>query len=590
MSAENVKKLFDTAPEFTAPACHPRPDWPFRLTQNGVEVKREKEDKETGVVTAEWVRFCSYIEVAALTRSSENNDWGRLLVVKDSDGHRHEWAMPMELFAGNGDEMRRTLLNLGMTLSTTGSARRWLSDYLQGAEPGRRVRCVTKQGWAGSAFVTPGKTFGHNEGDDDVILQSSGATKLDCRGSIDEWKENVASLAVGNSRLALAISAAFAGPLLEIAGEDSFGFHFSGKSSSGKTTALHLASSVWGSPINSWRVTDNAGEGLARSSNDGLLILDELSQVDGRAADAMSYLLGNGQGKARMRKDSTNRPIATWRLVFLSTGEIGLAEKISEAGKKARAGQSVRMIEIPADTGSGHKMFENLHGYPDGDAIAKAIKLGSATHRGHAINKFLSVLTKAREGIAEPLRKEISGWIEQNLPAGADGQVSRVAARFALVAAAGQLATAARVLPWPPGEAAAAAAICFRAWIEARGGAGAAENEAGLSQVRAFIEAYGESRFVRIDEGGAVDFEIKAISRAGYRRKDASGHWEYLVLPEVWRSEVCRGMDYKAVARDLAARGMLIPASDGTPSRSERVSPHIGQTRVYRLTPAILEG
>jgi hypothetical protein len=38
---------------------------------------------------------------------------------------------------------------------------------------------------------------------------------------------------------------------------------FSGGSSSGKTTALRVAGSVWGVPLHRWRTTDNAAEGLA---------------------------------------------------------------------------------------------------------------------------------------------------------------------------------------------------------------------------------------------------------------------------------------------------------------------------------------
>jgi uncharacterized protein (DUF927 family) len=44
----------------------------------------------------------------------------------------------------------------------------------------------------------------------------------------------------------LAISAAFAGPLLNLIDAESGGFHLRGASSIGKTTALVLAGSVWG--------------------------------------------------------------------------------------------------------------------------------------------------------------------------------------------------------------------------------------------------------------------------------------------------------------------------------------------------------
>jgi hypothetical protein len=52
----------------------------------------------------------------------------------------------------------------------------------------------------------------------------------------------------------------FAGLLLEIAAEDSGGFHLRSNSSSGKTTALNVAASVWGDARDYcllWRATSN---------------------------------------------------------------------------------------------------------------------------------------------------------------------------------------------------------------------------------------------------------------------------------------------------------------------------------------------
>lgn len=73
---------------------------------------------------------------------------------------------------------------------------------------------------------------------------------------------------------------------------ESGGFHFRGSSSSGKTTALHLAASVFGQPsryIRLWRTTANGLEGLAALHNDSLLILDELSQADPKEAGEAAY-------------------------------------------------------------------------------------------------------------------------------------------------------------------------------------------------------------------------------------------------------------------------------------------------------------
>ncbi|WP_247187103.1 DUF927 domain-containing protein, partial [Escherichia coli] len=87
-----------------------------------------------------------------------------------------------------------------------------------------------------------------------------------------------------------------------------------------------------------------------------------ISEVDGREASRIAYMLGNGQGKARGRVDGSVRDPVTWTLLYLSTGEISIAEHAAEAGeKRTGAGVGVRMVQIPSDTGK-HGAFENLHG------------------------------------------------------------------------------------------------------------------------------------------------------------------------------------------------------------------------------------
>ena len=85
--------------------------WPFRVVKNGVEKRIDKTDKETGTVTTEWKWFCSRLEIIAETRSVNGEDWGRLLCVTDRDGRAKEWAMPMQMMAGDGTGYRERLLH-----------------------------------------------------------------------------------------------------------------------------------------------------------------------------------------------------------------------------------------------------------------------------------------------------------------------------------------------------------------------------------------------------------------------------------------------------------------------------------------------
>lgn len=434
------------------------------------------------------------------------------------------------------------------------------------------------------------------------ILQTTGAVDHAYRraGTLEGWQENVARYAIGNSRLGLALSTAFAAPLLYPTGSESGGFHFRGGSSTGKTTALIVAGSVWGGGdvrgfIRTWRATSNGLEGVAALHCDSLLCLDEMGQVDGREAGSIAYMLANGQGKTRANRSGEPRRTAEWRLLFLSSGELTLADKIAEdgRGRRAAAGQEVRVVDIPADAGVGLGVFEKLHGFSSGDAFARQLKIGAGQHYGEAWRAFMSIITKDFDAIAPAVTAHRDKFLTLNCPKNADGQVSRVAARFGLAAAGGEMATASGILPWEAGEATRAAATCFNAWLEARGGVEPAEERAAITAVRRFIELHGTSRFEPMGDLAMADTigpepVLRIHNRAGFRRTGARGEIEYLVLPGVWREEVVKGLDAGMVAKLLAAKGLLAVGGDGKPQKKERLPGFSSPVRVYVVKPSIL--
>lgn len=126
---------------------------PFRLVAAGVEKRVERVDKETGAVSVEWRWFCSRLEILAETRNIDGEDWGRLLLVVDRDGHRKRWAMPMAMLAGDGTSYRERLLSLGLILAPGRFARDALHEYVSMARPATKARCVSRVGWHGKTFV-----------------------------------------------------------------------------------------------------------------------------------------------------------------------------------------------------------------------------------------------------------------------------------------------------------------------------------------------------------------------------------------------------------------------------------------------------
>ena len=560
-----------------------RPVLPYGFRNRPDGLYFDEENKDVEIIP---VKICSPLEVLALTRDGESRDWGRLLHFKDPDGKSKRWAMPTSLLSGDGTQLRSELLSMGLILEPGRKARERLERYLMQSLSSARVRCVSKVGWFDKCYVLPNTSYGSTDGEE-VVYQGSPTAEqqFQVSGSAEDWRENVGKVCAGNSRLVLAVSAAFAGPLLHPLLAESGGLHFRGGSSIGKTTALSVAASVWGRPegyVNQWRATANGLETIALARNDGLLCLDELSQLPPREASETAYLLANGQSKARMGKNILARKASHWRLLFLSTGELALADKIAEAGtgRRATAGQEVRVIDIPADAGVGIGLFEDMHGAADGAEFARHLKIKAGEYYGAVGRAFLEEITRNIDTLPEQIKEACKIWMRKYHPPGASGQVERVAGRFALIAAAGELASKMGLTGWAEGEATRAAGKNFWDWLESRGTAGALEPEAALAQVRGFLGLHGESRFTPWED---EDPSRPTINRAGFRRKTEEG-MEYYIFAEAWK-EICHGHDPRATARILAERGYLI-GSDGRMKYRCRL-PGLALAWVYRISSKI---
>jgi uncharacterized protein (DUF927 family) len=529
-----------------------------------------------------WI--CSKVEITAVTRDAKSESWGRLLEFDDLDGAHHIWAMPMEMLKGDGSEYRGILLSMGLQMSTMQKARNLLTQYIQTAQVEERARCVERTGWHGEVFVMPQRTIGST--DERILYQSpmSAPSTFKHRGDLGDWQKHIAAPCAGNSRLVFAICAALAAPLLHVTGMESGGLHYRGDSSTGKTTALRVAASVWGRSeyLQRWRATDNGLEALASQYSDCLLVLDELSQVDPRAAGEVAYMLANGSGKARASRTGTMRSTASWRVLFLSSGEAGLAEHMAQANRKSKAGQEVRLLDITADAGNGLGLFDTLHDHESGAIFSKMLAEATTVYYGTAAPAFIEKLVEHLDKLPSMIKNAQREFMNQHLPSDAGGQAHRAALRFSLVGAAGELATIWGITGWKLGEATEAAKTCFHAWLTQRGGGGNQEAAAMLAQVRQFFELHGDARFTDWDRA-TDDHAPKTVSRAGFRRTDGeSGEIEYYVLREVFRSEVCKGFDYKTVCRLLADRGAL--RTEGRSyTRKERL-PGMGNTSCYRIT------
>jgi hypothetical protein len=244
--------------------------FPFEVTDEGVFLRRDDQDEP--------VKLSARVDVTAQTRDAAGENWGRLLVWKDNEDRTHQWAMPMELLASDAGAVRARLLAEGLPFITTNARlRERFTEYLQTAPVDRRVRCVGRIGWHVGTYVVPDAAIGP-EGSEEVLHQTQheAVHHWNVHGTIDEWRDQVGHQCGGNSRLILAASCGFAGPLLSLIGAESGGVHFHGATSTGKSTALIVGGSVCGGRgqtgfVQTWRTTINGLEAIAEAHNDATL-------------------------------------------------------------------------------------------------------------------------------------------------------------------------------------------------------------------------------------------------------------------------------------------------------------------------------
>lgn len=251
----------------------------FRMTSKGLMWSDPSDDEKPEITIS------GPFEIKAQCRDDKGDSWGRLLRWQDADEKWHEWAMPVSQLAGDGLDVRRSLLDGGLYVSPNSKARVLLTTYLAGTHVKARARAVSSTGWYGNIFVFPDGAIGTVDGGEIVILKTAHHIdhSYNVRGTLEEWQENVGRFAQGNSRLTLAISMACAATLVGPCGIESGGINYRGISSIGKTTALFVAGSVFGGCgpdgfTKTWRATANGLEGTAVIHTDALLCLDELSQ------------------------------------------------------------------------------------------------------------------------------------------------------------------------------------------------------------------------------------------------------------------------------------------------------------------------
>ena len=322
---------------------------------------------------------------------------------------------------------------------------------------------------AGSVFATSNWTIGSADEPHHFVGQLSGSTTLEESGSLSDWQTYVGQLCRGNPLAIFSIGTALAAPLIASSGMENGAIHLVGASSTGKTTLLQLAASVYGSNryVRSWISTSNGLAAVSSEHNDMLLPLDEIGMARPEDIDTAIYQIMNGSGKLRANVSGELAMTSHWRTLVLSSGEVWIAELLQQIGKPLRAGQQIRLVELPVFGTYG--AFDELHGHKHSQQFVDELKSSCQHYHGTVIREWISLLTERHDELNSYLSQEIgrlSGiWISDQMAS----QVQRVIRRFALIGAALCLGSRNFILPWSEEESLAAVHRTLKAWLDNRG-------------------------------------------------------------------------------------------------------------------------
>lgn len=561
-------------------------DGRFELYHDGLFFVKYNDDDPAHITFKFKAFVCSPIEVIAKTRDTSSGTWGRLLQWRDDDNIKHQWSMPLSLLQGDAREYRRELASQGLNITTNPKQRSYLDTYIQNYPIHKRALCVDRLGWHDEQYILPDGAIG-SDGRQLIVYQSAHAinSTIAQQGTLEQWRDELCKKLAEQSRFVFSIACAFAGQLLALLDDDGGGFHLLGSSSMGKSLSLKLAASVWGKPdsyTKTWRSTDNALEGTASEHNDSFLPLDEISECDPKVVGKAVYMLANGQGKGRSTTTGHNRTAKTWRIIFLSNGEESLQNFMAQAGQKTNAGIEVRVAHIDADAGKGLKTFDSLVLADTGAGQADKIKELSQAYYGVAGIAWLEHITSDKAATTATARQLVNDFMSNYSDLAP--QAYRVAKRFAIVAAAGEMATLAGITGWQAGQATTAVMTCLDNWLDNYGRDGEHEQRQIIEHIKAFIEQHGSSRFQPCHIHMHQDFETKITNRAGYHNYDTG---EYYFSTSTF-DEVCSPFNKSKVLQVLdEARLLNVTESD---RKTCRVSLPFkkNRTRVYAIKNDIL--
>ena len=508
--------------------------------------------------------------------SLANDEFGeayRVIKFFDQDLKEKLACFPAQWFSKSKDaNLWSSLMAQGMI--TMSGKEKYVSRYLDLMSSHCMVRswAASKLGWfevdndeveSNPVFVLPDRVIGNTGDSRDVFFQSTqdvNSKSIAARGTLKNWKHNIADKVKGNYLMMFAVAAGLAGGMTKLSGTSSGGFHFWGLSTSGKTTLLQLAASVWGNgsdpqthsrktSIRKWNNTVSGLEATAQLHNDIVLCLDEIGEVEPADLGKLIYNLTGGTPKGRSTEVGGLRNQAYWHIMLLSSGELSTEQLLKSVGQSKRGGQTHRMPDIRVDALENGIVQAEMESPGE---FVKTLKKDCSRYYGTAGPVFVSSLlkeieTKGYQEFVDEINTNIR-LMEERLCSGVDPlprEIARVLERMSAIAVAAMYAAEAGILDWCPVQIQECIIFIRDLWLSDMEEE-VSELDKALSELRSNLI----TNLANFEDLSDTTAKLP-IKMMGYKNYDY-----IMVLPKVM-DEFCNSYSKRQLLKELETKGFL---------------------------------
>ena len=405
----------DTSTEHVIPV-YPRPY--FRGINGGVYIRNVSVDGEVD----ESVIYHNDIYITRRLLDIEAGEGVVCRIHLPKDGIR-EFTMPLTSVTSR-EEFRKQMSMQGVAVPRIDELMQYMITWVNELQATSTADTAHRQfGWVDdecSAFIVGDKEIRPDEIRHNPPSTPTGALipYLQPKGTLEAWKE-MANFYGTLPELVMhqyVVCTAFGSPLMKFLPQNSCALHIhSSISGCGKTAAVRVASSVWGSEkalMVEERDTDAMKFNRAEILHNLPFYVDELTNEKSEKLSDLAYQLSSGQQRGRMSGGSNLERVRgePWQFLSVTTGNASVIERISVEKQQPKA-EAQRMLEWKAS-----RVFDSTEDKKKTDAFDVAI----TENYGHAgiiyIQYVMQNLEKVKQIVFENQRliDEAAGLTSEN--------------------------------------------------------------------------------------------------------------------------------------------------------------------------------